>query len=569
VTASPEQLQAHVPAHLFSPAHLAAHLTRGDVEPYLLPPHLELVSDALVRATLGDPEYARIMVLMPPRHGKSELCSKWFPTWLFGLLPHLSVILASHGFEFASTWGRKVRDTVAGHWPELGVRIVEDSRARHEWRIRPPDGSGEGGMSCVGVGTSVTGRGADVLILDDPTKDAEDAASAVIQDRNWDWWLATYSTRLNPLGRRIMVVIGTRWDEHDLIGRLLQAHADGPGATGYEPWHVIDLPSIADGRPDPLGREIGEPLWFGLDYYGTEQRKLGPYWWAALHQQRPTAKGGNLLKERWWNYWVPRGTLDEYGPVQVDGRDCKVVELPESQSLFEFQSWDTNFHDWVREMKSGREPDPVAGHVWARSLAPKSEGDLYLLDREWGRFDLEATIQAVRDLSARRPAARVRIIEYTANGPAVMARLIHEMGGWVPATPRGSKAQRVLGNPTEGSSEALRGARAVGLQAFCQGGNAYLPHPRLFPWVTDLRRLLGAFPKDGRDDTDAASQAWGWAQNPMWRASADRAAREAQQEEMPKTTQELFRRQIREMIERGNVENRPEPGPTPYDRIRS
>jgi hypothetical protein len=108
----------------------------------------------------------------------------------------------------------------------------------------------------------------------------------------------------------------------------------------------------------------------------------------------------------------------------------------------------------------------------------------------------------------------------------------------------------------------------VGLQAAVQGGNIYLPHPRLYPWVTQLRRLLGAFPRDGRDDTDAASQAWAWAQSPMWRAQAARARQEQEQRDIPKTTTELFRRQIQEMIEAGDIERRPVPGPTPYDRIR-
>src|SRR5690348_3861723 len=212
-------------------------------------PHLRLLSDALWRVAAG--HIRRLMVFMPPRHGKSELVSHYFPAWYLGTRPNRRVILTSYEADFAATWGRKVRDVLAEFGPTLyGVRVRDDSSAANRWDLAEHTG----GMVTAGVGGPITGRGADVLIIDDPVKNADDALSATMRERVWEWWRSTAYTRLEPSGAAVLVM--TRWHEDDLAGRLL-----GEMEQGGEHWEVLRLPAIAEEEDDALGRHPGEALW--------------------------------------------------------------------------------------------------------------------------------------------------------------------------------------------------------------------------------------------------------------------------------------------------------------------
>lgn len=525
--------------HLASPAALAEHLSGGR---YRRARHITLLSGVLTAAVAEqlatEPAERRtvaILVEMPPRHSKSETCSHWFPTWAIALAPELQVMLGSYALSFARDWGRKVRNEIREHFSELGVKVAQDSKAAYRWHTEEG-----GGMTCVGVGGDATGRGADILVLDDPVKNAEDAISPTIQKRNWEWWKSTFRTRLNPTGLRIIVVIGTRWDENDLIGKLRQAHAEGSAAEGYEDWTFISFPALAQGD-DVLDRKEGDPLWpevMNRQALDATRVSVGEHWWAALYQQRPTPLGGDLIKERWFNYWVPAGA--DFPAVVQDGRECRVVELPALDGVF--QSWDCNFRDSVRAIEKGHQPDGVAGHVYGRASA-----DLFLMDRFYGRVGLNETIEAVRELSRRNPSAKTKLIENTANGPAVMAKLQHELGSMVPVTPHGSKVSRVM---TAATTAGDRGARAITLQTGIQGGNVYLPHPGLKPWSIEVRQLLGRFPKGGKDDTDAMSQAWTYAQGPVW-AEAEKAHHQALRDgPPPRNTKDALRQKIQKALAR-------------------
>ncbi len=548
MSATPEAVALAGGLHLASPAALGSYLGRGT---YQRARHIDYISRKLVEVAFGDIRF--LMIMCPPRHSKSETCCKWFPSWLLALRPTWQVLLGCYGDEFAREWGSKVRNVMTENWPELGVTLSQDTKAGNLWRTK--DG---GGMQTAGVGGVMTGRGGQVLILDDPTKNAEEAQSETIQRRNWDWWLSTFRSRMTPKPedgfQGAVVVIGTRWDQNDLQGRLLQAYEAGPDAEGYEPWTIIKFPAIAS-EPDEMGRLPGDALWperFPVESFRSARNST--YWWASLYQQEPTPLGGDLLKEHWWGYWVPPGQLDAYPPVKVNGIECKVVELPEG--LHEFESWDMNFKDEVRARQKGKDPDPVSGQVWGRD-----DADLYLLDREFGRFDLDETIQAVRALSARNPDAKAKLVEYTANGPAVIRALRREIGGFIPVTPVGSKVVRVIGNMAAGTTEADKGARAISAQAFVKGGNAFLPHPDLAPWSAEFRHNLGIFPKGGRDDTDAFSQAWAYAQSDIWKAS-DRAQNEASEHgNLPpaRDIHELRQRQIQDSLRQETGED--EDGP--------
>jgi len=233
--------------------------------------------------------HSRVLVTMPPRHGKSETCSHWFPTWFLGHFPEERIILSSYEATFAASWGRKVRDSLnEAHAQGLfahGVRAAVSSVS--EWQV---EGHG-GGMITAGVGGAITGRGGHLLI-DDPVKNAEEANSQTYRDRTWEWYLSTALTRVEPGCWQLL--IQTRWHEDDLAGRLLGQAPDD--------WAVVNLPALAE-EQDPLGREPGAPLWparFDTAALAERKTNLGSYWWNALYQQRPSAREGGFFKREWF-----------------------------------------------------------------------------------------------------------------------------------------------------------------------------------------------------------------------------------------------------------------------------
>ncbi|MCH7584918.1 MAG: phage terminase large subunit [Acidobacteria bacterium] len=291
-------------AATLDPAGLARFATGGR---WVLARHLEELNRRITELVSDRGE--RLLVAMPPRHGKSELVSAYLPAWYSGSHPDRRVILASHEADFAASWGRRVRDILEEHGQALfGVTVRADSAAAHRWDIA----GHRGGMITAGVGGTITGRGADLLIIDDPHKSAEEVQSLTHRERVWDWYRAVARTRLEP-GANI-VLIQTRWHEDDLAGRLL-AEAD----TAGEKWEVLSLPALAE-ADDPLGRALGEPLWperFDLDELAAVRRSMGSYWWAALYQQRPQPLGGGIFKRDWFRYYRTAGGA--YRLLQPDG----------------------------------------------------------------------------------------------------------------------------------------------------------------------------------------------------------------------------------------------------------
>lgn len=486
--------------HLASPLAMGSILTRGEYEHV---PHLAYINDSLVRSIYGLPPMRRIITAGPPRHGKSELISVWFPTWRLAHRPKETIGIICHTHILARDWGLKIRKNMEEFFPELGIELSDDSDAAARWRTK--DG---GGVVCFGVGGSPIGIGFDCAIIDDPYRNAEDAESDTVSDSVWKTYQWVTNSRLEP--KATIVITHQRWNNRDLIARLLAAKARGPEAEGYEDWRTIILPALAK-EDDPLGRKPGEALW--PQRYDEEalHKKLvsqGPYAFSAMFQQDPVPAGGGVFKHSLWNYWVPRGDKT-WAPVRVDGRDCTVRQLPESFDAV-IQSWDMNFLDDVRAMQMGRETDPVAGHVWGRKGA-----DYYLLDRTYGRFGLTDTIIEVRAMSAQWPQAVGKLIEPAANGPAVVARLRHEISGFIMPPARGSKMSRVR-QIQDASSDDERAARALSMEAALVAGNFWIPHPDHRAWSEEYRTLMGQFPKGGRDDTDATSQAWAFLVKGQW-----------------------------------------------------
>ncbi len=249
---------------------------------YLIPPHVDLMSRTLAQSAMG--QKRRVIITMPPRHSKSETVSHWFPVWYLDRFPDRRVILASYEADFAASWGRKVRDSIRENAHTLRTRIKGDTTAAHRWET-----TAGGGMVTAGVGGPITGRGANVLIIDDPIKNAEEAESELTRESIWRWWTSTAYTRLEPGGS--VVIVMTRWHEDDLVGRLL-LHAE----EGGESWEVVNFPAVAEAQ-DVLGRQVGDPLW--PQRYDTEaleriRQAVERYVWEALYQQHPTPPSADL-----------------------------------------------------------------------------------------------------------------------------------------------------------------------------------------------------------------------------------------------------------------------------------
>ena len=208
--------------------------------------HHELLLDKLEALERGDIQ--RLMVLMPPGSAKSTYVSTLFPPWYLARHPDHAVVAASHTAELAERFGRRVRNIINEHSATLGLELAPDIQAANQWETKQA-----GEYFAVGVLGAVTGRRADIVIIDDPVKSRLEADSETVRERVWEWWKADLLTRLKP-GAKIVLVM-TRWHEDDLGGRLLAEMA-----AGGRKWEVLRLPMEAE-LDDPLGRAPGELLW--------------------------------------------------------------------------------------------------------------------------------------------------------------------------------------------------------------------------------------------------------------------------------------------------------------------
>jgi predicted phage terminase large subunit-like protein len=434
-----------------SPGQLAAaldHRTRQT-------PALQAI-DRFLMEIAATPD-GRGVITMPPQEGKSTRVAKDFVLWELTTNPEMRVVIASYGQALANRNGRAIRNTINAH-PELGLSLAPDAGAVHEWQLAGHDG----GTLSVGIGAGVTGRPADLLIIDDPIKDRKEADSATYRDAVWDWWTDSAATRLAP-GAPVVVIL-TRWHEDDLAGRLLAAE-DG------KLWRVLNIPAQAEDN-DPLGRAPGEYMVSArgrtTKQWEAIKVRSGSRTWNALYQGSPTTPAGDVFHRDWWQYydtpiWLVR---DDGSRIVVDYDDMLI-------------SWDMAF-------KGNDTSDYVAAGVWMRRGA-----DAFLLDRVNKRMDFVATLREFEMLAARWPQAVLKLVEDKANGPAVIASLTRKVPGIVPEEPHGGKE-----------------ARAAAVAPLVEAGNVYLPHPDLAPWVYDYVDQLAAFPTARHDDeVDQTTQA--------------------------------------------------------------
>ena len=411
--------------------------------------HLELVCRELQK--IADGKLKRLMIFMPPQHGKSMTVSETFPSYFLGHNPKKRVICVSYGETLAKQFGGFNKNKLVEFGKELfNVDVSQSQSSKTDWNLS----NNIGGMLSVGIGGGITGKGADLMIIDDPVKNSEEASSKVMRDKVWGEWQHTISTRVHS--DAAIIVIMTRWHEDDLCGRLLN-----PENGHVDDWEVLSLPAIAEAN-DLLERPVGAPLWdaengFSLEDLLQKKQAVGSQAWASLYQQRPSPESGNILKREWWKFYkIPPAGFDEI-----------------------IQSWDLAF-------KGGDNNDYVCGQVWGRISANK-----YLLDQFRAKIDFPTTLQAIRSLSAKWSLAKCKLIEDKANGPAVIATLKNEISGIIAINPEGGKIVRAQ-------------AVSPGIEA----GNVYLPDPSICPWMHDFIEECSSFPNCAHDDqVDAMTQA--------------------------------------------------------------
>lgn len=410
--------------------------------------HLELTCNYLEAIERGD--ILRLILSMPPRHGKSMTVTESFPSWCIGRNPDWRSIEVSYGDDLARGFGDRNRRKVEEFGEELfGVRLDSSARDKSDWSIA----GHYGGMVSTGVGGAVTGKGADLLIIDDPIKNRQEADSETYRNRLWSEWQNTLATRLHP-GARVVLVM-TRWHEDDLAGRLLREHGDE--------WTLVNLPALAE-PDDPLGRAEGEALWperYDVAALAAIKTTVGARTFEALYQGHPSPQEGSIFRRGWW------GTYPL--PPAEQARNMRQIVL----------SWDCAFKDLETS-------DYVVGQVWGRR-----DADAFLLDQVRGRLDFPATVRAVKALAAKWPQAKAKLIEDKANGTAVIATLKREVPGLIPVEPEGGKI-----------------ARANAVSPYVESGNVFLPSPQHAPWINDFIEEYASFPHGRNDDqVDAGTQA--------------------------------------------------------------
>lgn len=294
-------------------------------------PHHRLICRKLEAVERG--EIKRLMIFVPPRHGKSLLASTYFPAWYLGRNPDKYVITATYGQDLADDFGRQVKNQISDPAFQAifpGVGLADDSRASRRFSVDGDTGGIEqstnrqGAYYAVGVGGPLTGRGAHLLIIDDPVRNREDADSETIRAKIKGWYTSTAYTRLMPGGA--VIVIQTRWHEDDLSGWLLAEHQ-------HEGWDVVNLPALAEGS-DALGRDEGQALWpeqYDEQALANIQRAVGSRDWTALYQQRPAPDTGDYFRKDWIvpvDVIPPTSEMMIYGgsdyAVTADGGDYTV-----------------------------------------------------------------------------------------------------------------------------------------------------------------------------------------------------------------------------------------------------
>lgn len=396
----------------------------------------------------------RLMILAPPRHGKSEMASRRFPAFALGKHPDLSIIGTSYAGDLASSMNRDTQRIIESEefaevFPETRMPRRGDAMYKRGSDIFEIVGH-KGVYRSAGRGGGITGKGGEILLIDDPLKDMEEALSDTIRNSLWDWYTSTLYTRRAP-GAGILVML-TRWHHDDLAGRLLKAMRQGG-----EQWKVVEFPAIAE--KDEEHRAKGEALHedrFPLSDLLNTKTTVGSYVWGALYQQHPSPLEGGIIQTSWFKRY-------------------KV--LPEEFALI-FQSWDT-------AQKEKDANDPSACTTWGVT----EEGNIYLIDVHNKRM-LWPELRRTAESLAMKHNPSVVLIEDKSSGTSLVQDLQEHTN--IPVLPIEPEGDKVI--------------RAMAVSPLIEAGRVFLPEAA--PWLVDYETEIAAFPTGEHDDsTDSTTQA--------------------------------------------------------------
>jgi len=403
--------------------------------------HHKRMANAFERVARG--ECKRLIINMPPRHTKSEFASYLLPAWFLGNFPEKKIIQTSHTAELAVGFGRKVRnlvdsDVFSETFP--GVGLQADSKAAGRWNTNQ-----RGDYFAIGVGGAVTGKGADILIIDDPHSEQEAALAATspeIYDKVYEWYTSGPRQRLQPGGS--IVIVMTRWSQRDLTGQVLKADAQ----RGGEGWEVIEFPAIL-----PSGKPLWPSFW-SLAELEALREELPNGKWQAQYQQNPVGNESAIIKRDWWKWW------EEDNPPE-----CEYI----------LQSWDTAFE------KNNR-ADYSAGTTWGVFTHHKdNQKYLILLNTYKKRVEFpELKKDVLKEYNEYEPDTL--IVEKKASG----APLIYDL--------------RAMGIPvseyTPGKGQD-KFARLNSVSDIIASGKVWVPRTR---WAEELVDEIASFPSGEHDD---------------------------------------------------------------------
>jgi len=278
-------------------------------ERYTVPRHIEILTRKLeeVYERVKNGETVRLIIDMPPRHGKSETTTKKFPAWILGKEPSWPIIVTSYSQDLATKFGRETRDIMnSGNYQSIfNTRLSPDQKAKAQWVTDQ-----NGGYTAAGIGGSITGKGFKIGIIDDPFKGRKEAESLLMRDNVWDFYKAVFSTRQEGAGNAI-IVINTRWHIDDLVGRILRKEEEdkASGEENYDVWEVLKLPAIAEEEEFIFGEQFrspGEPLWpekYPLEKLLQIKNTVGLYEWTAQYQQEPISSETKEFSRDWFKYY--------------------------------------------------------------------------------------------------------------------------------------------------------------------------------------------------------------------------------------------------------------------------
>ena len=398
--------------------------------------------------------YDILVIECPPQHGKSTTVTESFPSWYLGKYPLNNVILASYNKDFAEKFCRRNKEKIRA----LGMDLFDISIGAIDRADEFELSNAKGRLISRGIMSGITGNPANLIIVDDPVKNMQEADSPTYRSNLWEEWQASLKSRLAAKAK--VIIIMTPWHASDLAARVLEVEPNS---------RLIRLPIEAE-EGDLLGRAPGDALcpelgkdneWlkdFKESYIHDAQGGMRA--WTALFQCSPRIESGNLVQRDWWRFYDPDDKTILFGSelISVDAA---------------FKSADQN--------------DFVAIQVWG-----KRKNDYYLKASFNKHLDFPQTVQMLRTVKAMHPNAKVILIEDKANGPAIVSTLQHDPDLFViPVNPQGGKV-----------------ARVNAISAAIESGHVFLPMPDKMTWVNDFIDQFTSFPNGAHDDmVDAASQA--------------------------------------------------------------